>query len=811
MKPFRAAPLCLALLCAASLPAAVRRVVVFKFDGVNHDVLENAMAARDPRTGRPLLPSISRVFLQDGVRLSNFFVRGISLSAPSWAELDTGRHQVIRGNVEYDRWTLHPYDYLNFFPFYLNYSEKKQVDMPGAEVLDEAGVPLLLDAFRPAERWQSFQLYQRGNQWSILEHSLPNHFKGRLPQQWFDEYVTGLQIESSVPEESERELTEALDNDNIAYLDFFAGDYDHVAHLTNSPESQLQALEGLDALVGRICAAASAARLGPETLFVLVSDHGMNTSPTVLSQGYSLVSWFNSVAGGAQHVVTDRYPLSTFKIRGLDPFVHKVTTASPDSAYLKGDADHYPTVLLDVDGNERAAVQLRSNDWNIAQILLQEANRSTTSAALKAAARAELSRWAESRSASWAHQKASLLQSLALLDASALAAETAFAASPREWTPADRQAGRDLAARRSAVLAASLRRQQTEYRDFIQAMDAFLAMPPQAKEGRVPKQSLGDENSLFDLQNYVVGLAPAGLALTPGGRLDLDRSFTRLDYFSALSAISTRNRVPPGIDPHPIDFIARRLDVSAAAAALRESNLLAAVWLSAGAAHQAIALYRDSPQGLSIRYLPISGLHAARDGSLAFQSESCAPGFPLRLCEDPRLRLPPGATAAQWLTAWHGESEWFNALQDAAYSNGLIGLSELFRPLHLASPSWASSLDPASRDCILDFETLRRTLTQPDFEVFAGDHWNFNVRSFNPGGNHGGFFRPSTHSVLMFSGGAATGVPEGLLVQRPYDSLSLAPTLLQLLGRTLPGEPLPGHVIDELHPLNAHFSPIAPP
>jgi len=39
------------------------------------------------------------------------------------------------------------------------------------------------------------------------------------------------------------------------------------------------------------------------------------------------------------------------------------------------------------------------------------------------------------------------------------------------------------------------------------------------------------------------------------------------------------------------------------------------------------------------------------------------------------------------------------------------------------------------------------------------NHWNFDVRGFNPGGNHGSFFRISTHSTLMFAGGERTGTP----------------------------------------------------
>jgi hypothetical protein len=66
--------------------------------------------------------------------------------------------------------------------------------------------------------------------------------------------------------------------------------------------------------------------------------------------------------------------------------------------------------------------------------------------------------------------------------------------------------------------------------------------------------------------------------------------------------------------------------------------------------------------------------------------------------------------------------------------------------------------------------------------IVAHDHWNFDVRGFNPGGNHGSFFRISTHSVFMIAGGANTRIPQAVTIEEPYDSLSFAPTLLALTG-----------------------------
>ncbi|MBC7909623.1 MAG: hypothetical protein H7Y30_03930, partial [Pyrinomonadaceae bacterium] len=52
-----------------------------------------------------------------------------------------------------------------------------------------------------------------------------------------------------------------------------------------------------------------------------------------------------------------------------------------------------------------------------------------------------------------------------------------------------------------------------------------------------------------------------------------------------------------------------------------------------------------------------------------------------------------------------------------------------------------------------------------------------------PGGNHGSFFRVSTHSTLMMAGGSRTGIPRASVISEPYDSLSFMPTMLALTGQ----------------------------
>src|ERR1051326_2569601 len=324
---------------------AGKRLVVLKVDGLPAGLLDRFLREHDPVTGKSRLPWIDHIFRRQGAILQNFYVRGISLSVPSWSLLDTGQHLVIRGNAEYDRYTMRVYDYMNFFPFYINYARSKRVDMPGVEVLDEAGVPLLIDRYPVEQRYEGLQLYQRGIYWKTLQGSLINRITSRSLTQLFNEWQSGFEVSRGVNEQIERELEEKLRDPKVLYLDFFSGDYDHIGHLSNDLATQYAVLRHLDALAGRLWTAIQASPLCRHTIFVMVSAHGMNTDPSICSQGYSLVDLFNSAEGGGHHVITNRHTMTEFKLKGLDPFVSEVTNPSAHSLYLRDRADEYPTVL----------------------------------------------------------------------------------------------------------------------------------------------------------------------------------------------------------------------------------------------------------------------------------------------------------------------------------------------------------------------------------------------------------------------------------------------------------------------------------
>lgn len=721
---------------ALPLHAQARRAVVVKVDGLPEDLLEKNIDQ---------LPWIRHVFVERGAWVRNFYVRGISLSAPSWSMLDTGRHMVIRGNTEFDRFIPRNYDYLNFFPFYVGYARSRRTDMPGVEVLDQAGIPLLSDSFPRDRRYQSMQLYQRGVHWETLADSLRSKM-ARPVKNLIDEWQTGFDLSEGIERQQERELTLALADPKFLYLDYYTGDVDHTLHLTNDRASQLNALKRLDATIGRIWTAIEASQLASETVMVMISDHGMNSTPEVYSQGYNLIHFFNSAAGGGHHVISTRHPLGEYKLRGLDPFVSSVVTPSQDSFYLHDQKD-WATAMLDLDGNERASIQLRNSDLNEIQILLQQRGRTRDR---KAAADAIL-RVVDRNRTEWSSTVVELTEELGALRR----------VIEKQQAAAE---GKNEDARRRMAILETWRKDELGYAEYVRAVQRLLDLKAadllnSRLEVQLPKGVLGGSNSIPQLGNYTVGLSRDGL------------DFTRLNYFQALSDIRVRNVVQQDLGAKPIDFIAARAKDG--------------IFLYRDSGHAALILSRVQEGELWLRYVPVCDLR--------FTAAEWAPGFPLHLFEDPDLRVSGDRKA--WLNEWHSEREWFEAIHRTRYSNALIGLAEYFAPWEPAAvPSIFRLADERDWPVLRRFAMRLRKVVEPDMLALAADHWNLDVRGFNPGGNHGSFFRISTHSVFMAAGG---GVPAGVRIEGPYDSLSFVPTLLTLMNR-LPENEYPGPVIREL-------------
>jgi Type I phosphodiesterase / nucleotide pyrophosphatase len=747
-------------------PTRGRRVLILKVDGMNADVLFRTMQRMNPETGRSELPWMTRIFGENGTVLENFYTRGISLSAPSWSQLDTGHHTVIRGNVEYDRYTGRVYDYLNFFPFYISYARLRQVDMPGVEVLDRAGIPLLLDHFPYQGSYQSFQLYQRGVRWSTLTNVLKQRFSSKAL--WSLIEGSGPSLDDLWAHQTEIEIDRAIEDPAVRYLDFFVGDVDHEGHATSDPAAMLSVLKVLDATCGRLWTAIQKSPEASNTVLVMVSDHGMNNRPGVISQSFSLPDLLSSPEGGAHHVITNRHEFSDFKLKGLDPLVQRVVNPSRTSFYLKDQADHYPTAWVDLDGNERASVHLRNSDWNKLHILLLELQKPELRAPVRAAAVHAVAQTIEAHRAEWEQTTNELDQEIEALQPVITTSKAQFKKHPNKFTAEEKRTGEDKAIRRLGQRVSEWERETVEYKSYIRHMRALLDLkldPKKPFSGKiqdlVPEMSLGDNNSVYELQNYIVGSSQQGLVLNPDGDLDEQRSFIRVNYFALFARQAVRNNPQRELSARPVDFSAMRVSLNVAAQAF---------WLTDGAENQLLIL-QNANGNLALR--PIRNLRQDADGHFAWDAQEWRAGLPLHLFEDAALRIPGEDDRAAWLSAWHSEHDWFEAIAETQYSNGVIGITEQFSSVGENVPG-----PPGLSSVLLRYERRRRELVQPDFELFASDHWNFNVRNVNAGGNHGSFLRISTHSVWMMSG---AGIPVKS-VKEPHDSLDFTPCMLNLAG-----------------------------
>ena len=781
MSPFRRAFIfaCFAsavLAQTAPVPdrSVAKRVVILKIDGLNADLLEDTLKRIDPATRKSQLPWFDYIFRQHGTIFENFYTRGISLSAPSWSMLDTGRHAIIRGNVEYDRYTGHVYDYLNFFPFYIGYARSRQVDMPAVGVLDAAGIPLIIDYFQYSEVYQSFQLFQRGVRWNTLAEVLKKRFSSKAILSVI-EGSGGPSLDELWAAQTEREIDANLLRPAVLYFDLYTGDVDHVGHATNQPAALLDSLKRLDTLAGRLWTAIQAGPLAKETLFIAVSDHGMNNVPGVFSQSFSLPDLFNSPQGGAHHVITNRHQLSDYKLAGLDPLTQRVITPSTASFYLAGEAARYPTAWLDLDGNERASVHLRSSDLNKIHILLLELSKADTKPDIRRAATACLIQTIDRHRAAWSELIRSLGEELQALQQAIAAGKPIVNEQPKKASPEEKASGEDRTWRRRAQELSEWEREYDEYTEYLAHLKALLSID--VNPGRplrrkisdfVPELSLGDNNQVSDLQHYVAGPSSNGLVLDSAGHLDEEQSFRYVNYFSLLAAQRVRNNPQPTLSPHPIDFTVLRLPENSIPGARN------VYWVYGDDGSQ--LLISQNANG-DIGLQPVKRLIQQADGEITWMPQDWRAGLPLHLLEDPELQIPSEQLRTSWLCAWHSERDWLEATHKCHYSNGIVGITEQFSPV---GPEVPGPSGTAPR--LLRLQRRMRQLVEPDFQIFAADHWNFNVRNFNPGGNHGGFFRISTHSVYMMAG---AGVPVKT-ISEPYDSLNFASTVLSMLGKAAP-------------------------
>jgi hypothetical protein len=620
--------------------------------------------------------------------------------------------------------------------------------------------------------------------------ALKNRFR-QAPKELFDEWtMEGLGLRDSVSEQMTRELLARLSDPHYHYLELLTSEFDHMAHHNNDRPSHLFALKDLDAKLGRIWAEIQKSPLASETALIVVSDHGINTDERVYSQGYNLVKLLGSADGGGHHVITKRRLLLDYAIKGLNPFAQAITTTTPDSYYLKNQSNYYPTAMLDFDGNERASLQLRDSDLNLLQIILQQLQRSDTTGPLKTALTDRFFRTVDARRTEWQQNLDNLNEELGALRRSIERQRGLCAAQPKKFTKEETDAGLDDEAKRVCVWLDIWIGQEQGYAEYSRTLGNLLALRKEnfnasklKLDEYIARRAMGEHNTVYRLQNYVVGIAPAGLWLKSNGALDIEKSFLRINYFSLLHGLTVRNNVQPGVVNRPVDLTAIRISSELVKPFIDDGGIEPdVIWVSAGSAQQALILAREDESGqLSFRYVPIKNLTQDETGRLHLEPAPWHAGLPLQILEDPQLNVPTQGRDA-WLSEWHTDREWLRALHKTHYSNGLIGLHEQLARHTVGRLALGEAGISADERLLRRLLRRQRENTEADMLVVANDHWNFDVRGFNPGGNHGSFFRISTHSTFMLAGGDKTAIPNGLIVEEPYDSLSFVPTVLALTG-----------------------------
>lgn len=792
MKFFRVCFLASLLLLSTlvCLGQGTGRVVVVKIDGLPFHYVDRFVKERDSATGRSILPWIEEVFYRNGTRVPNFYTRGMSLSGPSWGQVDSGQRLQIKGNVEYDRYTSHAYDYLNFLPYYIDYGLKKKADMPAMEVMDQLGIPVLADAFDYDKRYTSQQLYQRGNNWEVLASGFVKLYPG-TPRDFIDEWTIGLNFRKVTVDQAERDiLGKLIKRPHIDYYDYYDVSFDHVSHHNNDTASRLNALKDLDRLIGKIWLAIQSSSRADETALILISDHGFNSDEKVYSQGFNLVKLLGSYAGGGHHVVTKRRLMLDYSIKGIYPLVPLIKTAAEESYYLRGQSSDYPTALLDFDGNERSSIHLRNGDLNALHILLQQLESSKLAPEMRLAVTRAFFDIVDSNRSRWRRDLDELTEELDALQRRSDGAKAEISQLPKTFSPEDHAAGIDKAAVRKAALHKIDLDTEVRMRNYAVTLRNLLALKRESFDAKkadirdlIAPGSMGDQNSLHQLQNYVAGLSREGLVLKTDKTLDLDRSFARVNYFDLLHAQRVRNNVQTGVGNRPVDFVAVRVPLETFDASLGGEFRATEdpIWLHAGPEKQALILAREDDNGSRFyRYVPVVDLRQDSSGQTKFKTKEIGPGFPLKYFEDDEFAIPHARRAA-WINGWQSEDAWSEATHKTTYSIALLGLNEQL-DRHPTFKSDEAGLSADER-LIRRFRQRQRHLTESDLLILASNHWNFDVRGFNPGGNHGSFFRVSTNSTFMIAGGKKTGIPRGLAVEKPYDSLSFIPTLLRLMGK----------------------------
>lgn len=802
------------------------RLIVLKFDGLSPQLVDRYVDRIDPKTGRSVLPWIRHLFYERGVRFGNFYTRGESLSTPSWAIIDTGRHSVVKGNYEVDRHTGEPADHLNIFYFYAEATRRRRMYPPAVEGLDAAGIPLFSDAFAAEDRETGIQLVRRGTKFIDLLNVGLEPVKGPLLAR-FGDLIVGVDFERAYATVTQEALITAIRDPKIHYIDFYDAIVDHRIHDDNDDETILDALRYVDRIIGKANAALVESGTADRTILAVVSDHGMTCDLNGrFSHGMNLVEALTTPELGGHNVLSRYPPHSEFSLDNspLKPWPNIEHVTTPRAPARITPIANQATCVIDADGNERAHIALRQPDLNRLQMLRRAlSDRSLDPTARAAVARAA-ERILERNRAAWTREAVEIQEELAAMTRVRKSAEAELAAVERTLKANRRDAKDESAANPGPPNTSprSMVNSRFQTTDDLQRMrelhpiiwrlgerirfyEAYLtSLNVRRSLTSADALARADEITVFGLRDmgapidwkqvrrYPVALR--GVVLDAAGELDEARSFATVDYGEALTAIRVRNVAYKDFTSQPIAYVAATVPPSEAIAPLVQGGRLTeadasgvdrAYLIVGSPADQLLVLEKPSTVGdRAYAVFPVADKDPnANTATVALQGAAWRAGLPTGLFEDPEFAIPTEARAA-WLSSFHTDREWLQATHKTAQGLAIVGLAEtLSTDYRAAFARHAELLQSQDAKVLSRFDLRMRDAVYPDLLVYASPSWNFNSQDTNPGGNHGGFGRQAMQSVFWLVGGAQTRLAPGpLVIADPYDGLDVVPTLMEAAG-----------------------------
>jgi hypothetical protein len=145
---------------------------------------------------------------------------------------------------------------------------------------------------------------------------------------------------------------------------------------------------------------------------------------------------------------------------------------------VAGEAQHYPTAVIDLDGNERASLGLRNNSLNVVQILLDQLTHKKLTGRVRRAALNQLFATLDHVRPLWSRNVAELALELKTLRFQIADQQELVDAQPKSWTADDKKNGLDLDAQRQFRVLDRMKTEERLYSAYVAPMLRLLSLDP---------------------------------------------------------------------------------------------------------------------------------------------------------------------------------------------------------------------------------------------------------------------------------------------------------------------------------------------